>query len=50
MEKTENIYNTALEIFKFADDNNITTHNKEYQESNKNIWNGGGGIPLINLV
>ena len=26
MEKTENIYNTSLEIFKHADANNITTH------------------------
>ena len=26
MEKTENIYNTALEIFDFSDKNNVTTH------------------------
>ncbi len=26
MEKTENIYNTALEIFNFSDKNNVTTH------------------------
>ena len=31
MKKQKNIYNTALEIFKFADDNNITTHQAAFQ-------------------
>ena len=37
MEKTENIYNTALEIFKFADDNNITTHQAAFSVAQKRI-------------
>ena len=37
MEKTENIYNTALEIFKFADDNNITTHQAAFSMAQKRI-------------
>ena len=37
MEKTENIYNTALEIFKFADDNNITTHQAAFSIAQKRI-------------
>lgn len=35
--KTENIYNTALEIFKFADDNNITTHQAAFSVAQKRI-------------
>ena len=37
MEKTENIYNTALEIFKLADDNNITTHQAAFSMAQKRI-------------
>ncbi|MCL9769982.1 leucine dehydrogenase [Flavobacterium sp. HXWNR69] len=37
MEKTENIYNTALEIFKYADDNNITTHQAAFSMAQKRI-------------
>ena len=37
MEKTENIYNTALEILKFADDNNITTHQAAFSMAQKRI-------------
>ena len=39
MEKTENIYNTSLEIFKFADDNNITTHQAAFSIAQKRIDN-----------
>lgn len=37
IQKTENIYNTALEIFKFADDNNITTHQAAFSMAQKRI-------------
>jgi leucine dehydrogenase len=37
IEKTENIYNTALEIFKFADDNDITTHQAAFSIAQKRI-------------
>lgn len=37
MEKTENIYNTSLEIFKFAKDNNITTHQAALSIAQKRI-------------
>jgi leucine dehydrogenase len=37
MEKTENIYNTALEIFKLADDKNITTHQAAFSMAQKRI-------------
>ena len=37
MEKTENIYNTALEIFKYADDNNITSHQAAFSMAQKRI-------------
>lgn len=37
MEKTENIYNTALEIFNFADSNNITTHQAAFSIAQKRI-------------
>jgi leucine dehydrogenase len=37
MEKTENIYNTALEIFDFADKNNITTHQAALSIAQKRI-------------
>lgn len=37
MEKTENIYNTSLEIFKFAETNNITTHNAAMAIAQKRI-------------
>lgn len=36
-EKTENIYNTALEIFHFADKNNVTTHTAALQIAQKRI-------------
>ena len=37
MEKTENIYNTSLEIFKFAETNNITTHQAAMSIAQKRI-------------
>lgn len=37
MEKTENIYNTSLEIFKFAETNNITTHRAAMEIAQKRI-------------
>jgi leucine dehydrogenase len=37
MAKTENIYNTSLEIFKFAEDNNITTHQAAMSIAQKRI-------------
>ncbi len=37
MEKTENIYNTSLEIFKFAEINNITTHRAAMEIAQKRI-------------
>ena len=37
MEKTENIYNTSLEIFKFAETNNITTHQAAMSTAQKRI-------------
>jgi leucine dehydrogenase len=37
MEKTENIYNTSLEIFKFAESNNITTHQAAMSIAQKRI-------------
>jgi leucine dehydrogenase len=37
IQKTENIYNTALEIFKFADDTNITTHQAAFSMAQKRI-------------
>lgn len=37
MEKTENIYNTALEIFNFSDKNNVTTHTAALQIAQKRI-------------
>ncbi|MFD2892657.1 Glu/Leu/Phe/Val dehydrogenase dimerization domain-containing protein [Flavobacterium chuncheonense] len=37
MEKTENIYNTALEIFDFADKNSITTHQAALSIAQKRI-------------
>jgi len=37
MEKTENIYNTALEIFNFSDTNNITTHQAALSIAQKRI-------------
>jgi leucine dehydrogenase len=37
MVKTENIYNTSLEIFKFAEDNNITTHQAAMSIAQKRI-------------
>ena len=37
MAKTENIYNTSLEIFKFAADNNITTHQAAMSIAQKRI-------------
>ena len=37
MEKTENIYNTSLEIFKFAETNNITTHQAAMSSAQKRI-------------
>jgi leucine dehydrogenase len=37
MVKTENIYNTSLEIFKFAKDNNITTHQAALSIAQKRI-------------
>ena len=44
MEKTENIYNTALEIFKFADDNNITTHQAAFSMAQKRIDDTKNGL------
>ena len=37
LEKTENIYNTALEIFDFADKNAITTHQAAFSIAQKRI-------------
>ena len=37
MEKTENIYNTSLEIFKFAETNNITPHQAAMSMAQKRI-------------
>jgi len=37
IEKTENIYNTSLEIFKFAESNNITTHQAAMSIAQKRI-------------
>ena len=37
MEKTENIYNTALEIFDFSSKNNITTHQAALSIAQKRI-------------
>jgi leucine dehydrogenase len=37
MEKTENIYNTSLEIFKFAETNNITPHQAAMSIAQKRI-------------
>ena len=37
MEKTENIYNTSLEIFKFAETNNITSHQAAMSIAQKRI-------------
>ncbi len=37
LEKTENIYNTSLEIFDFADKNNITTHQAALSIAQKRI-------------
>ncbi len=37
IEKTENIYNTSLEIFKFAETNNITTHQAAMSIAQKRI-------------
>jgi len=37
IEKTENIYNTALEIFKFAAENDITTHQAAFSIAQKRI-------------
>lgn len=37
MEKTENIYNTSLEIFDFASKNNITTHQAAMSIAQKRI-------------
>ena len=37
IEKTENIYNTALEIFDFADKNNITTHQAAFSIAQNRI-------------
>lgn len=37
LEKTENIYNTALEIFDFADKNDITTHQAAFSIAQKRI-------------
>jgi leucine dehydrogenase len=37
MEKTENIYNTSLEIFKFAETNKITTHQAAMSIAQKRI-------------
>jgi len=44
MQKTENIYNTALEIFKFADDNNITTHQAAFSMAQKRIDDTKNGL------
>jgi leucine dehydrogenase len=37
MEKTENIYNTSMEIFKFAEQQNITTHQAAMSMAQKRI-------------
>jgi leucine dehydrogenase len=37
MEKTENIYNTSMEIFKFAEQHNITTHQAAMSMAQKRI-------------
>ena len=37
IEKTENIYNTSIEIFKFAESNNITTHQAAMSIAQKRI-------------
>ena len=37
IEKTENIYNTALDIFNLADSNNITTHQAAFTMAQKRI-------------
>ena len=37
MRKTENIYNTTLEIFDYADANNITTHEAAFKIAQNRI-------------
>ena len=44
MQKTENIYNTALEIFKCANDNNITTHEAAFTIAQKRIYDAKMGL------
>ena len=44
IEKTENIYNTALDIFNLADTNNITTHQAAFTMAQKRIDDTKNGL------
>lgn len=44
IEKTENIYNTALDIFNLADANNITTHQAAFTMAQKRIDDTKNGL------